>query len=287
MLSKKESVLSAVGLIYFVCYSFRFMEYFIMRTDETFWGEAFVHKLAGIVILCAGVKYFHFRFTETGFTNRESISYLWKGLASGLAVYVPAYLAEIAIVAAKGRFETLDLYVSAYSVDGSDGKQTGFLFFLICIAGNIINVIMEEGIFRGLFQKILEKKYSFMVSAVISSGFFGIWHVMAPLRSFYDKTMSFESFLANAILLSVTSALTGFGFALMTKLTGSLYMAMAYHFFNNTIVNMLHVVSHTGVDEFMVVRVSVAEILLFVAIWIWYMSVRHKEHEMILDRTTI
>ena len=39
MLNKKESVLSAVGLIYFVCYSFRFMEYFILRTDETFWGR--------------------------------------------------------------------------------------------------------------------------------------------------------------------------------------------------------------------------------------------------------
>ena len=37
------------------------------------------------------------------------------------------------------------------------------------------------------------------------------------------------------------SSLVGFKGAMITKLTGSLYMAMGDHFVNNTIVNILHV----------------------------------------------
>ncbi|MDE7433118.1 MAG: CPBP family intramembrane metalloprotease, partial [Lachnospiraceae bacterium] len=177
MLHKKEGILSAVIFIYLLCFVFRLLEYFLLRTDETFWGEAFVHKLIGIVILFIAVKYYNFKFAEIGFT-RDKIWYnLTGGLAFGLVVFIPAYLVEIIIAVMQGKFETLALYVSAYSVAGTVGNQTGFLFFVICIVGNMINVITEEGIFRGLFQKILERKYSFGLSAAIASGLFGVWHI--------------------------------------------------------------------------------------------------------------
>ena len=82
--------------------------------------------------------------------------------------------------------------------------------------------------------------------------------------------MSYKGFITNAIMLVVTSSLVGFKFALMTKLTGSLYMAMGHHFVNNAIVNMLHVVSSTGTDEFMVVRITIAQTVSFAAILVWY-----------------
>ena len=276
MLHKKEGILSAVIFIYLLCFVFRLLEYFLLRTDETFWGEAFVHKLIGIVILFIAVKYYNFKFAEIGFT-RDKIWYnLTGGLAFGLVVFIPAYLVEIIIAVMQGKFETLALYVSAYSVAGTIGNQTGFLFFVICIVGNMINVITEEGIFRGLFQKILERKYSFGLSAAIASGLFGVWHIMAPVRSYYDGTMSYKGFVANAIMLAVTSGLVGFKFALMTKLTNSLYMAMGHHFINNAIVNMLHVVSSTGTDELMVVRITIAQTVSFVTILIWYIYVQRK-----------
>lgn len=277
MLHKKKRILSAVIFIYLLCFIIRFLEYFLLRTDETVWGEAFVHKLIGIVILFIAVKYYNFKFAEIGFT-RDKIWYkLIGGLAFGLVVFVPAYLVEIIIAVMQGRFETLALYVSAYSVTGTIGNQTGFLFFVICIVGNMINVIMEEGIFRGLFQKILERKYSFVLSAAIASGLFGVWHIMAPVRSYYDGTMSYKGFVASAIMLTVTSALVGFKFALMTKLTNSLYMAMGYHFINNATVNMLHVVSRTGTDEWMVVRITIAQIVSFVTILVWYILAQRKQ----------
>lgn len=280
MLNKKERILSAVIFIYFLCFLIRFMEYFILRTDETFWGEAFVHKFIGLVILLAAVKYYNFKFVEIGFAKNKIWHSLLRGLTFGLFVFVPAYLIEIIIAIMQDKFKTLDVYVSAYSVNGTIGSQTGFLFFIICIAGNIINVLMEEGIFRGLFQKILEKKYSFILSAVITSGLFGLWHMMAPIRSYYDGTMSYKSFIANTVLLVVTSSLIGFKFALMTKLTNNLYMAMGHHFINNTIINMLHVVSSTGTDEFMIVRITIAQTVSFIIILVWYIFVQYKQQKI-------
>lgn len=77
------------------------------------------------------------------------------GLAFGTVLFAVAYGAEILIAVSSGRFQTLRLYISSYTMEGNAGNETGLLFFLICIMGNIINVLMEEGIFRGLFQKLL------------------------------------------------------------------------------------------------------------------------------------
>ncbi|MBQ8404164.1 MAG: CPBP family intramembrane metalloprotease, partial [Clostridia bacterium] len=256
---------------------FRILEYFLLRTEQTFLGEAFVHKLLGIAILFIVVKIYSFKLSEVGFGKQKALPNLLLGLSFGIVTFILAYSVEILILTFRGSFDKLNLYVSAYSVDGNIGNQTAFIFFLICIIGNIINVIMEEGIFRGLFPKLLESKYTFIISAVIASVLFGLWHIMSPLRSYLDGTMSMGGFIGNSIMLITTSYLVGFKFAMMTKLTGNLYMAMGEHFVNNTIVNMLHVISDTGADELMVVRISIAQSVSFIAILLWYIIVQCKK----------
>lgn len=278
MAKNKEKILSVVVFIYMICFILRIFEYFLLRTDETFWGEAFIHKLLGIIILFATLKIYGFQPAEIGFAKKGVLRRLTEGVAFGLIVFVPAYFTETIIAAMQGNFETLAVYVSAYSVNGTIGRQTGLLFFLICIAGNIINVIMEEGLFRGFFQKMLERKHSFLLSAAIASSLFGLWHIIAPVRSYCDGTMSRSGFIANAVLLVTTSALVGFKFALMTRLTGSLYMAMGHHFTNNAVVNMLHVVSSTGTDSLMIVRISIAQSISFIIVWIWYLLARRSHN---------
>ena len=275
MSRRKVNAMPAVLLIYAVCFLFRVFDYFVLRTDQSFLGEAFVHKLIGIALLYVCATFFKYKRNEIGYAKEKAAANTLKGLGFGLATFAIAYAVEILIVAVQGRFESLNLYVSAYAVDGNIGNQTAFVFFAICIIGNIINVVMEEGVFRGLFQKILENKFSFIPAAVIASVLFGFWHIMAPVRSFYDGTMSTGGFIANTIMLVVTSTLVGFKFAMMTKLTGSLYMAMGDHFVNNTIVNMLHVVTDTGADELMVVRISIAQSVSFIAVLIWYVLQQH------------
>ena len=262
--------LSLVLLVYIVCFIFRLFEYFILRTDKTLVGEAVVHKLIGIVILFVAVRIQGLSWKEIGVVKDNAMKCLLKGLAFGLCIFAIAYTVETLVVMVQGRFDSLQFYVSAYAVDENIGYQTGLVFFLICILGNVVNVIMEEGIFRGLFIRILEKKYHFISAVVISSVLFGLWHMVAPIRNYVDGTTSMGGMIANIIMLVVTSGLVGFKFALLTKITGSLYMAMGDHFVNNTIVNLLHVVSTTGADEMMVLRVAIAQSVSCVIVLVYY-----------------
>ena len=267
---KRMKIWSVVLGTYLLCYIFRTLEYFVLRTDQTWVGEAIVHKVLGIVILFGVSACMKITVTQMGFVKEKAFCNLVKGLAFGCSVFVLAYGVEIMIAVSQGSFSSLQLYVSTYAISQNTGYRTEFLFFLICIIGNIVNVIMEEGIFRGLFIKLLEQKHSFVVSAIISSCLFGFWHMIGPVRNYVDETMSMNGMITNIAMLVITSTLVGFKFAMLTKMTGSLYMAMGDHFVNNTIVNLLHVVSDTGADEMMVVRVAIAQSVSFILVLLCY-----------------
>ena len=91
-----------------------------------------------------------------------------------------------------------------------------------------------------------------------------------------DGVMGLGGFAANSVMLVVTSGLVGFKFALMTKLTGNLYMAMGDHFLNNTIVNVLHVISDAGADQMQVVRIAVAQSVSFAIVLAWYLMKKRR-----------
>ena len=279
LINTKWKTIITILVIYLICFAFRALEYFVIRTDQTFLGEAFIHKLIGIGLLVLAIKVFRYSFAEVGFKTGKAFYDILKGLAFGLATFFIAYGAELIIVASTGNLKGLELYVSAYSVDGNIGHQTDFYFFIICILGNIINVLMEEGVFRGLFQRMLNSHYKFVIAAIIASVLFGVWHIMSPLRNYLDGNQSLGGFIAQSCLLIGTSALVGFKFAMMGKLTGNLYMAMGDHFVNNTIVNILHVVSNSEADQFQVIRITIAQSLSFTVILIWYLIVYFKNRK--------
>lgn len=271
LLNTKLKTILAVLIIYVICFAFRALEYFVIRTDQTFFSEAFIHKLIGIGLLVAAIFVFRYKFSDVGLKTGKPFLDILKGLAFGIIVFIIAYGVEIIILAASNNLQAVELYVTAYSVDaGEEVKRTG-VFFLICVIGNIINVLMEEGVFRGLFQKMLSDKYKFVIAGIIASLLFGLWHIMAPLRSFIDGNKSAGGFIGESMMLIGTSALVGFKFAMMGKMTGNLYMGMGDHFVNNTIVNMLHVINKENeADNLMVIRISIAQSVSFTAVLIWF-----------------
>lgn len=85
--------------------------------------------------------------------------------------------------------------------------------------------------------------------------------------------------LLSALILILTTGITGAKFCLLTKSTGSLWLPMADHFFNNTIINILHIVTDSGTDELQVFRISIAQTVSFlIVLYIyWKSGAYHKD----------
>ena len=269
-IKNNNTVWPQVLLIYLICFCFRIIEYFFIRTDSTFFGEAFIHKLLGIAVLFVSARVFLIKPVEIGFSRNKVPQNLWKGFLFGLCCYTVAYTVEIIILKNVTTFEKLSLFVTSYSVNGNLGNHTEAVFFLICILGNIINVVMEEGVFRGLFQKLFERRYSFWPAAIFSSVLFGLWHCVGPIRSFVDGDSNRMQLIMNLLILIGSSTLIGIKYAMLVRITGSLYLGMADHFVNNTIINILHVVSPSEIDQLQTIRISIAQTVSFVIVIIIY-----------------
>ena len=104
------------------------LEYFILRTDKTFFGEAFIHKILGIIVLYIVAKSMSFNCKNIGFTRKKVIFYLRQGFLFGIFVYSISYGIEILINMSHGQFKSLEFYVSTYSVEGNINKLQLFSF---------------------------------------------------------------------------------------------------------------------------------------------------------------
>ena len=281
---KDKRVIRQVLTIYLVCFVARIFEYFVLRTDQTILGEAFIHKLFGIIVICLVVRRSGETLSDIGFVKNDYIRSAVKGLVLGLSMFTIGYFVEILILMQNRTYAGIRFYVSAYAVDTNIAKQTSVLFILICIIGNFINVLMEEGLFRGLFPRMLNSRRFWNVTSICSL-LFGVWHIVGPVRNYIDGQSSFQGMIANAIMLIVSSTLVGLKLAMITYMEGNLYMGMADHFVNNTIVNLLHIESSTGADEMMFLRITVAQTISFFIVLFIFLERKNHGKKGIINKT--
>lgn len=265
-------------IFYTLCFVLRGIEYFVIRTDQTVLGEAFIHKLAGIALLALALWLLQYSWTEIGFRADKAVRGILLGMLLGGGAFVIAYGVEMLLQASSGNPPSLQFYVTSYAIQGNRAMQTGLAFILICILGNLINVVMEEGVFRGLFLRLMEEKYSFTISCLFSSVLFGFWHVVQPIRNVADGEQSAMGALMAGVLLVTTSTLLAIQLCMLVKITGALWAGMAAHFINNASINLLHVVTASGVDELQTLRIAIAQSLSFVVVTLFFVQyVRRKK----------
>lgn len=197
-------------------------------------------------------------------------------LLAGLS-FLLAYGAEFLILWGQGQHPRLDIFITAFSLTGESAIQRGAALIALCVFFNLINVIMEEGCFRGLFLNLVEERHSARFALLFQALLFGLWHLVTPLRNLLDGDMDVMSFVALSIGYIILAGLMGIKWGLLSRMTGSLYAGMADHFFNNCIAtNLLHVCTEHGVDEWLLFRVLTAQLFSFALVLLLWRRHRNK-----------
>ncbi len=275
---KQEKSYSPSGIILFtflLCFVIRFIDAIIIRLDQTIVNENFIHKVLGIVILAVALRLARLSWKDIGFDVKKLYIPALLGLALGVARFAVGYGIEFVILSAQGKNPTLDFSLRSFSVDGATIELPVYWIF-VAIVFNIINAIMEDGIFRGLFITLYKRKYRFAIANTLAALLFGVWHIVMPIRSWLDGNMTFPGMIFYSVGYTLLSASIALMWGLLFEMTGVVWIGMADHFFNNTIINLLHVTTNTGIDELQIVRALIAQLLALVLVTVLYFRKRRQ-----------
>ena len=271
----KESILHhtvkaccAIFCILIVVHGF---EAIVLRMDETVAGENFINKVFGIIVLWLVLRILGWKWEDIGFSGSGLLKNIAFGFLLGAAVFAVAYTVEVHVLKSQGHAVRFGFFTTGFSLTGAAEIHRGVGFILLCVFFNIINVIMEEGTFRGLFYTLLKRDRTMRAAILVQALLFGVWHIVTPLHNLIDGDIGGGAFAALSVGYIVLAGIMGIKWALMREMTGSLYAGMADHFFNNCIAtNLLHVCTESGTDELMIIRVLIAQLLsFFIVLRMW------------------
>lgn len=266
----KKPVLSCL-IIFAILILVHGFEAIVLRMDETVLGENCINKIFGIIVIFVVLHMVNMKPSDIGFSGSGMIKGIGIGFALALISFVVSYSVEIIILSNQGYDPILGVFTTGFSLTGEADIHTGLGFILMCVFFNIINVVMEEGTFRGLFDKLISQEHSDRFALLFQAFLFGVWHIVTPLHNLIDGDINAASFIALGVGYIILAGMMGIKWGLMYRMTESLYSGMADHFFNNCIAtNLLHVVTYSGIDDMMIVRVMIAQLLSFViVITVW------------------
>ena len=262
----KKPVLSCL-IIFAILILVHGFEAIVLRMDETVLGENCINKIFGIIVIFVVLRIVCMKPSDIGFAGTGFMKSLGIGFGLALISFAVSYSIEIVILRSQGHETGFGVFTTGFSLTGEADIHTGLGFILMCIFFNIINVVMEEGTFRGLFDKLISQEHSDRFALLFQAFLFGVWHIVTPLHNLIDGDINAASFIALGVGYIILAGMMGIKWGLMYRMTGSLYSGMADHFFNNCIAtNLFHVVTDTEIDEMMIVRVMIAQLLSFVIV---------------------
>jgi len=258
---------------FLACYALRLVDSFFLRTDQGPIGELFTHKLLGIALIAVALYFLRMKWSDIGFKWNQLPRGILLGLVIGGSAYITAYVVEIVIATIQGKSPSLQFYVTSYNITGNTQLDSGIMLIFICIVGNIINVIMENGFFSGIMITVAQKRHSFFIANGIYSSFmFGLWHCVMPIRNFIDGNMPFSAALFAVLMLFASSFVFSIQLGMQYKQSSFLWDGMVVHFINNASANMFHIVCADGTETNPIMRIAIAQVIMFTIVTIRYFS---------------
>ncbi len=216
----------------------RITDIFVLRLDERL-GEIILSKSLGLALVVGYTLWVGKHLSAIGLHARH----LRAALVIGAGLTLTAFaIGAVVQVLTLGPGESLILR----AVDTRTGITGGVAFVLFLIIGNVINVLMEEGLFRGIMLPHFLQRMRFAKANVLQAVLFSSWHLVWPVKAYISGDASAASAFAQAGVLLSGAFIAGLVFGYLFWRTGSLYAPMIAHFLNNMLNNLLHI---QGADE--------------------------------------
>lgn len=262
MKKTNHQVIIILAIIFFVCSVIEYIEFLFMRTDQTIIADNVFTKIACIIAVIIATRLLGFKFSDLGFKKKGVFKYIGYGLGLGILTFAFSYCVEMIILHLQGKSPLFSLYITNFGLSGATSEVSlSAIAVIICIIVNIINVIAEEGLFRGLILKTVSERWGFKAGNFVQALLFGVWHIVICVLGVYDKQMSIFQAIIFAVGYVILAGILAIEWGTCVTMTGVLWVGIAEHFFNNFIGNILHVQSTSGMDELQIVRIVLSNIL--------------------------
>ena len=259
--SKKE-IIRIIAILIVATTIVKYIEFLFIRTDQTIIADNVIIKIFCIIATLLAMKICGLKISDIGLKNKNTFKYIGCGLGLGIFTFAISYGLEMLALAAQGKEPRLSAFITNFGLSGATSEfSLSIQALIICVIVNIINVLAEEGMFRGFILKSVTEHWGFKTGNHVQAFLFGIWHIVMCVLGVYDGQMSVVQAIVFAIGYVVLAGILAIEWGTCVNMTGVLWVGLSEHFFNNFIGNFLHVVSTSGTDEFQIIRIVISNFL--------------------------
>jgi membrane protease YdiL (CAAX protease family) len=221
-----------------VALALRVFDIFVLRLDERL-GEILLSKTLGFGLVLAYLWWAGQPAASIGFHSRRLGAALALGAGLTAAAFVVAGLAQVlALEPGAG------LVIRA--VDPKTGLAGGSAFAALLVFGNVVNSLMEEGLFRGIMLTHFLQRWRLGAANLLQAVLFAAWHLVWPLKAYLAGDASAGGAVAQGSSLLLGTFVAALVYGYLFWRTGSLWAPWIAHFLNNTILNLVQVQSASG-----------------------------------------
>ena len=258
----KQQTIKILVILLLITTIVKYIEFLFIRTDQTIIADNVITKIVCIIATLIAMKIYGFKFSDIGLKWQRTLKYIGCGFGLGIFTFAISYGLEILLLVSQDKAPKLSLYITNFGLSGATSEVSlSGLAVVICVIVNIINVLAEEGMFRGFILKAVEKNWGFKRANFVQALLFGVWHIVMCVLGVYDGQMGIIQAVVFAIGYVVLAGILAIEWGECVSMTGVLWVGLSEHFFNNFIGNILHVVSTTGTDEFQIIRIVLSNLL--------------------------
>lgn len=283
MKKNKKALVCLMAVMFVICSVIKDIEFLYIKTDSTFIGENVICKIVCIIATVITTHMLGYKLSDIGFKNVSLLRYAVSGLGLGIVTFTFSYGVEILILTIRGGNPRLAVYITNFGLTGATNEMSlSITAVIICMLGNIINVLAEEGLFRGLILKVLSDNWGFRIGNYTQAFLFGVWHIISCAVGVRDGSMTISMAIVYAIGYVILAGILAIEWGICMNMTGVLWVGLFEHFFNNFTSNVLHVLSigDGGIieaDSLQILRIVLSNILSLIIVLYIYMRKKRKK----------